>query len=277
MSVWGNEPVSQPRGKPLEALEVRTYPVADLVVPIPPAKTSTLQFAELERYLRELTGAQAWNENDSIKPYEKTLSLVIRQTPSVHDRIAKALNHLRSELDVQTVVEFRVVTGPRKEIAALAAAFPGEFGKSEVDQLLQLVEESKTLKLVLSPKLTTFSRQTAQIQCDGRTVQVNATVAADRRSLQLKVVEGAVNELDLLADVQMVTLHSGRSAALRFEAGRKSTIIPPAVDAEERLVIVTARVIIAEEVVEPKPKTVLMVTPRGPYIIEEELLGIPTE
>lgn len=278
-SVWGNEPESKPRGKLQEALEVRTYSVADLVVPLPPTQTKQPQFRALETYLRSLTAPTAWDETCSIRAHQATLSLVIRQTPAVHEKIAEALNTLRRELDAQAILQIYVITGPRHDIAQLAEAFPGEFGKFETEQLLQRVSESTRLKVLTSPKVTTFSRQTAQITVGNRSILANAVVAADRRSMVLKLVEGPENNPDLLASLQTVKLHSGRTAALRFEAPCAGGIIPPTDDAEERLLVATANVIVIEEEEEVLPKTVLMVTPRGPIIREEEdaLLGIPTE
>ena len=266
------------RGKLNEVLETRTYAVADVVVPLPSTGEKKTEFAALERYLREVTSSAVWNDQADMKSHEKTLSLVIRQTPTVHAKIAAAIDELRRSLDVQAVVQFHVVTGPRREIAALAEAYPGEFGKAETEELLQRVSESKQFHLIAAPKITSFSRQTVQIMWDGRAIHAHATVAPDRRSVQLKVTETPEKNGDLLAAMQTVTLHSGRTAALRFEAPRAGGIIPPAADAEERLLVVTARVIVTEEV-EEQPAVVLMDTSRGPYIQEEEeeLLGIPTE
>lgn len=282
----------EPRGRRVndrveETLQVRTYPVADLVVPIPtfhlagPGTTAIPvkkpEFAELERHLRELTGTAAWNEKCSIKSYEQTLSLVIRQTSSVHEKIADELNRLRRQLDVQAALEIRVITGPRNEIAALAEAFPGELGQFETEQLRQRIAASKSLNLVTAPKVTVFSRQTVQIHFDGRAIPVNAAIAEDRRSVRLNIAEGPEQNQDILANVQTVQLHSGRSAALQFEAERRRTVIPPAADAVERLVVVTARVLVTEE--EEEQQKVVLTVP-GRVLIqeeEEELLGIPTE
>jgi hypothetical protein len=202
---------------------------------------------------------------------------MIRQTSAVHEKIAEELNRLRRQLDVQSVLEFRVISGPRSEIAAVVDAFPGELGQFETEQLRQRIAASKSLHVVSAPKITVFSRQTAQIQFDGRAISANATVADDRRSVRLNIVEGSEQEQDVLANLQTVQLHSGRTAVLRFEAARGGSVIPPAADAVERLVVVTARVLILEEETQ-RQSAVLMVTPRG--LIqeeEEELLGIPTE
>lgn len=281
-SAWADDPQTgrnNDRNQADETLVVHTYPVADLVVPLPPAKDAP-QFAALEQHLKDVTGAAAWDEGASIARFEQTLSLIVRQTPAVHDQIAETIKQLRHELDIQCSLDVHVITGPRGQIAALADAFPGEFGKFEAEQFLQRVNESKTLNAMRGPKTTLFSGQTIRVQFDDRAIAANATVAADHRSITLKIAEGSEQNQDLLATVQTAKVHSGRSVALRFEAPRAGGIIPPATDAEERLVLVTARVIVVEEVEEKQPTTaLLMVTPRGPIILEEEeeLLGLPTE
>ncbi len=271
--------------RPAPALQVRTYPVADLVVPIPSPtdrapyvdKAFPKEFEALEQHLRRTTGADAWNENGSIQRYEKTLSLVVRQTAAVHEKIADELNRLRRELDAQVALEMHIITGPRNEIAALAAAFPGEFGQHESQQLLEQAKRSENLKHTMSPKVTLFSRQTANLNFDERAIAANATVSDDRRSVRLKMAEGPEKDLDLLGRVEFVMLHSGRSAAIYFPASSARSIIPPAGDATERLVLVTPRVLIVEEEEEQQKVVLLMVTPRGRIQEEEEeLLGVPT-
>lgn len=269
-----------------QPVEVRTYSVADLVVPLPftPSaagaivdKTCAQGFQALEQHLRRVTGTDVWNDECSTKPYAKTLSLVVRQTPMVHQRITEELNRLRRELDVQVTLEFHVITGPRVQIAALAKEFPGELGQFETEQLLKRANESKTLKVVMSPKLTLFSRQTAQLNFDGRAIAANADVstANENRLVHLKVSEGLENGNDLLGNLQVASVHDGRSVALRFEAFRSGSIIPPAPDAMERLVVIKPRIIVQTEV---EQSVMLMVTPRGRVQEEEEgLLGVPTE
>lgn len=266
--------------------EVRLYPVADLVVPLPwtPSatgpivdKTCAQGFRALEQHLRRVTGTDVWNDECSTKPYAKTLSLVVRQTPSVHQRIADELDRLRRELDVQVTLECHVITGPRVQIAALAKEFPGELGQFETEQLLKRTNESKTLNVVFSPKVTLFSRQTAQLNFDGRAIAVNAdvSVANENRLVHLKVSEGLESGHDILGNLQVASVHDGRAVALRFEASRSGSIIPPAPDAVERLVVIKPRIIVQTEV---EQSVMLMVTPRGRIQEEEEeLLGVPTE
>ena len=251
LTLNGDEPSREIKTKEVpdaqieEKLDVRTYAVADLVIPLLP--DAGADFAPLVAHLRELTGREAWTDGREIQTYSHTLSLVIRQTPAVHRQIAEELQRLRKKLDTQVVIEFQIVSGPRKLIASLADDFGGELGQTEVRQLLEQVSGNKDLRLVLSPKITTFSGQTAHLTSGDRTVEAHAVVSEDRRTIQLKIVEGPHQKTSVLAAVQLITLHSGRSAALRFEAQPAVTVIPPSQDVEERLVLVTPRIIIQEE------------------------------
>lgn len=148
-------------------LEVRTYPVADLVVPIPnfgPTMSNplnvmgvpsgaqsplgqqpgmmnqpfaqvgpdamggmggitdgnprqgagpTVDFETLVDLVTTTIAPDSWGEvggAGSIRQYETTLSLVVRQTQKVHEEIADLLDQLRRLQDLQVTVEVRFVT-----------------------------------------------------------------------------------------------------------------------------------------------------------------------
>lgn len=231
-----------------EPLYVDTYQVADLIVPIPLSSEQVEpSTGALERHLREIISPAAWKSDGSIHFHPTTLSLVIRQTKAVHEKIAGELERLRRKLDVQASLTIHVVVGPRAHIAELAEAFPGELGRYETKQLLDRLHASKQLSVADAPKITVFSKQTAEINLDGRVIAANATVSDDRRSVRLKISEGSQESRDVLGNVEIVNIHDGRSVAIRFEAGVEGAIIPPAKDAVEQLLVVTPRIIIQEE------------------------------
>ncbi len=226
-------------------LLVATYPVADLVLPL--GERRAPEFSALERHLRDFIGPEEWPETRSVHIHNATFSLVIRQTESVHNRIAEELNRLRRELDLQVSVAIRVISGPRNAIAELADAFPGELGRWETEELLKLAQASQRLNIVNSPKITLFSRQTVNVLHDGRSLELNATVANGGRSVLLKMSEHAELSSDVLGNLAVRDIHSGRSAAIRFEAPVSGSVIPPAADAVERLVVVTPLVLVRED------------------------------
>jgi hypothetical protein len=254
-----------------EPMVPRTYPVADLVTPIPtnrwPAgaadkqapKAPEYHFDMLVKHIKKVTGPENWTKDQGeIKELPQTLSVVIRQTPAMHEQIVDVLRRLRKEQDVQVCIELIIVTGPRQDIAEAAAAFPGELGRSEQEELRERLHKSKTLKTVMHPKVTTFNRQVGMIDVDSQCVLMQATVSDNRRAIRLKVSYAPEETpTELVSSCQTLDLHDGRAAAVRFEAKSGSLVIPPVDDAEECLVFVLPRIFVQEE--------------------EEELVGIPSD
>src|SRR4051812_28855981 len=94
--------IADDRPKPAGAEYVhRTYPVEDLVTPIPSATFPSnvghaprrLRYQPLIEHLRRTTGADAWRtESSSMQFYEHTSTLVIKQTPELHRRIVDEMS-----------------------------------------------------------------------------------------------------------------------------------------------------------------------------------------
>jgi hypothetical protein len=233
---------------------------------VPPGSDKP-RFDEVIAFIHRETGAENWERDDvSIRAYDTTLSLVIRQTASMHEKIADKLGQLRRDGSTQVSCSFVVITGPRGEIAPLAERFPGEFGEHEKDELIETVKNSKSLQLVGRPQICTATRATVGIYVPGirenedetSVLKTHYVVADDPRSIRVKIAITRENDsADVIGNVQFAALHSGRTAAIHFEADRHIPSLPPPDNAHEVLVLVTPRVIVQEE--------------------EEELLGIPTD
>lgn len=114
----------------------RVYPVADLVVPIPDfvtvaindernagpevAPENKIDFKPLIQVITNTISPNEWEEvggGGSIRPFETTLSLVIRQSDSVHQQIEELITTLRHELDVQGSLEIHHISGNVKSLA----------------------------------------------------------------------------------------------------------------------------------------------------------------
>ncbi|MCX7418812.1 MAG: hypothetical protein NT013_04650 [Planctomycetia bacterium] len=120
---------------------VKTYAVADLVIPIPKhatlmlnrnarsadeirattksiedqAKKSQPQLRELIDLITETCQPDSWSEkggNGNIKANDSTLSLVVRQTRNVHDEIRDLLDQLRRLHDIQATLHVETLTVP---------------------------------------------------------------------------------------------------------------------------------------------------------------------
>ncbi|MFG0240064.1 MAG: hypothetical protein ACF8CY_03260, partial [Gimesia chilikensis] len=74
---------------------------------------SNIDFDSLTELIVSTVEPDSWEEiggAGSVRPFETTLSLVIRQTQKVHDEIANLLEQLRRLQDLQVTIEVRFVT-----------------------------------------------------------------------------------------------------------------------------------------------------------------------
>ncbi len=79
----------------------------------PAAGGSGADFDPLMELIQATIEPESWDEvggPGSVRPFETTLSLVVRQTQAVHDQIADLLDQLRRLQDLQVTVEVRFVT-----------------------------------------------------------------------------------------------------------------------------------------------------------------------
>ncbi|MBT6153602.1 MAG: BON domain-containing protein [Planctomycetaceae bacterium] len=110
---------------------VVTYPVADLVIPIPTAgpvpeyelapkdgkdalsaRSPAIDFDALTETILSTVQPDSWDKVGgpaSMQPFETTLSLVIRQTPEAHKEIAGLIAQLRRLQDLQVALESRFI------------------------------------------------------------------------------------------------------------------------------------------------------------------------
>lgn len=76
-------------------------------------RSTHANFVELSNLITKTVEPDSWQEfngNGSLETSESTLSLVIRQTQEIHDRIADLLGQLRRLQDLQVTIEVRVIT-----------------------------------------------------------------------------------------------------------------------------------------------------------------------
>jgi hypothetical protein len=177
-----------------EPLIVKAYAVADLATPVSNA-TRGPRSADLESLvdLIELrTGSDCWSEGGgegTIVAHEKSLSLIVRQTASAHERIAELLSELRSTLELAIVVDVRIISG---DLAA--CEFETELGTSPfglVDEearsnLLDSVQEHIGLKVLHAPKVTALNGQSASLTIgNDLKLSLNSVVTGDHRYVRV--------------------------------------------------------------------------------------------
>jgi hypothetical protein len=109
-----NSAPAQPAAKADKMVRV-TYPVADLVVPIPgspgPDKSEVLA-EKLMQVIARSVAKNSWEQvggEGTLQYFPMGMALVIHQRQSVHEEIARLLADLRRLQDVQISVEMRLV------------------------------------------------------------------------------------------------------------------------------------------------------------------------
>lgn len=219
-------------------LIVVTYPVADLVIPIPGMvtfpKTSAKPAAgnqataanivapgnaDFDTLVKLITGTvdpnswEAVGGPGSIRSFDTTLSLVIRQTQQTHKKIAVLLAQLRRLQDVQITLSSRIITLPKSRWEKLRSAkstgavlkrftenqkrviLTGEQEKT----LLDAFQKDEGINLRQNPKFTLFNGQLLTIPHNpiamgrGSSLILNATISPDRRWVRLNVADVSRN------------------------------------------------------------------------------------
>lgn len=111
------EPACCPQ-KPAERIAIKSYPVADLVVPIPPAGRPAMvkpqtQHAELIKKLTTTVEPKSWagaGGTGTVEYFPLGMALVVNASPTVHAAIDKYLDDLRQIQDTQFEVKVVVAT-----------------------------------------------------------------------------------------------------------------------------------------------------------------------
>lgn len=189
--------LAQDFAKHEQQLETRVYAVADLVIPMPGFSPKTLEQVQavaegLERTqvkvdykaLLELITTtiepNSWDTNGgrgSIRPFDKIMSLVIRQTRVNHEQIQKLLERMRTFQDLQVSFHIERVTLTKAEFEQWLAKAKGP-GVEKLkggtggaatplsDVAVTLIRNFSSAGVQSGPKMTLFNGQQAEIPLD---------------------------------------------------------------------------------------------------------------
>lgn len=181
-------------------LEVRTYPVADLVTPVPGKMVPSVDesFEKLIALVSNTIEPASWaapNGNGAIHKYDQTLSLVIRQTPEVHQRIVHLLSSLRSLHSWQIVLDLAIVENPPADLLATIGAYSDLDGEKLVISLsdaqkaalLAAARRNPTAKLGLCKAILYFGQGAAvpSRSQEGEELSFQTVDSTDRYSVGL--------------------------------------------------------------------------------------------
>ncbi|HEY7153887.1 MAG TPA: hypothetical protein VH575_07990 [Gemmataceae bacterium] len=163
-------------------LKQQVYAVSDLVVPAEGAAPATMPEDRLIKLITDTIAPRSWSEKGgrgTIDYYPTTMSLVVNQTPDVQDQIGDLLAALRRLLDTEVSVEVKFVDVAAKVFEDLqrddilskqgkkthARGNVAFLDDAEVLRLMDEVQSDVRSNVMQAPKLTTFSGQTAKINC----------------------------------------------------------------------------------------------------------------
>eukprot|EP00913_Durusdinium_trenchii_P008811 g8277.t1 len=231
-----------------KSLIVKNYPVADLVVPVPgsvqlpakpaqPRKRAAIEIQPLIKLIQTRIAPKSWGPMEAqgtIRSFEKTLSLVVRQTADVHQQIAELLTRLRRLQDVQVTLAIQTIEVPQSD--PLCRRFQGKLSAADRHQnatllapadlktLMASVTKSKESKTLQSIKVTLFRNQAVEIPSglltegerkqSGKKLQIASRVSEDRRTIRLQVALDAANALDALAKGIAAGVPDGRTVLI---------------------------------------------------------------
>lgn len=181
---------------------IKTYAVADLIVPVPdaleksgsPGAASWFRLIEL---IKNEIDPDCWDEPNSvcsIRAHEQTLSLIVRARESTHERIMSLLERERQKLDLNVVFEIKIVDAAdetrfeRQEIAFNDdVAYPDA---SRVEAMLKDVA-GKGGDVTACPRVTTMNGSLATLLASHAggpivpQVYVRGSAVPDRKSIRI--------------------------------------------------------------------------------------------
>ena len=179
-------------GSDKQPLVLLSYPVGELILPILSAKPD---FAPLVELIKSTIEPDSWSEDAGQIVISHPDTLVIRQTPQVHDRIAKLLSQLLDDID-QVCVRFQLIKISSdiqlKGIQTRCSLHPMQDNREWA--LLTKERSEEIVKFLTSEKaqvfkwgaVTMFSGTTGQIQLgssdgasNGLTILLGPRVIAD--------------------------------------------------------------------------------------------------
>lgn len=295
-------------------LETRVYTVADLVVPIPrhakvalsqvPLSSATAtvvaqeeqalqiqnrhhDFKPLINTIQQAIGQDQWEASGgrgSIQPYERNLSLVIRQTTKAHHQITSLLSQMRSLQNIQVVYKIHFIKLRQREWEEFLLEFENgvcRLSMLETKAIHDEIARGDLSTMVASPQITTFDDTTASIETSaGQSAyrfSVLGRVSDDRRSIDLACTTQSGD----------VSTQLGKIAQAKVSDGRWILIDPIAswnvktIRIGDNTVHVNANGMpLSEDQLHPwldgESRTMILVRPKINILEEEEVVAIRT-
>lgn len=247
-------------------------------------------YAPLIELIQATTGREQWDDVGgvgSIRTFDATLSLVVRNTQDVQDEIGELLRQLRQLHNLQAVLHlevFHLPAGSSKatipDNALLEAAQRGlDATKDQLDQLRSIIAGGKGKWITQSVKFTVQNSQRAELalRCLRRQdaeqaplLQLGTAIAPDRSTVRLHVAIGAANAVDALARSRTFIVKDRRPLLLDItddiQSGRLGLPVVEPLIAGKRMLAERMR---------GWGRTLLLITAQIVVREEEQAVGIP--
>lgn len=257
------------------------------------APSVQVNFTALIELIQNCVAPDSWEERSgpgSLMPYRTTLSLVVRQTPAVHDKIADLLGQLRRLNDLSATLEVEAIT-----IAGASSKAPFKLDNDPTESkagVTYLTEsecqvfrdrigksDAMTAAMIKVPRLTLNNGQGAELilrrpllvkpviaSVQMPPLQFVPQIAGDRSAIRLQLAIGATKPLDALASNHEYAIKQGQSLLVDLTDELSWNHVGGPIGAQ-------ASAIRRQHKLAPAERVLLLITPQIIFE-EEELLGV---
>lgn len=223
----------------IQPLVLKTYPVADLVVPLAPhavkidaggeqaepsqIEPSDANFNTLIELITTTIAPQSWSEvggGGAIDTHRPSLSLVIRQESAIHEQIADLLEQLRRLQDVQVAIQIETIQASQGAHPDLDAVAGQPMTAAEAENLREKLRQDHGVKVAELLQLTLLSGQAAEVPLPAMDhapdanvpkLQLVPLISSNRREVRLHWAIGAKDALDAIAKCKWLDARDGQS------------------------------------------------------------------
>lgn len=188
---------SRSHGRPV----VRTYPIADILPAFENESDLDASFDALIGFVVSTVAPESWAERGGqgmVRQYRTTLSLVVRQTESVHQELADLLAQVRRLQQHRVSLDVRAISVPEKHEGDLRKVIDLDRGgrtvlePSEAAELLDWAQGHPRVNLWQADRLILENGRSKQLTAPLRRpepdvpVQVQAVISAEGQGIRLE-------------------------------------------------------------------------------------------
>lgn len=288
----GNRGTAVEGKKDTSLVYAKTYAVVDLVAPLQPARSATIDnrgaaavpaapradFGPLEELIMSHVAPDSWERaggDATIQRFPNNLSLVISQTQQNHEKIATLFEKLRRGHE-RIILETRIITQANAEQYGLEIS--GQKARTlsfkEASSLAERAQSDRQANLIQSPVISIPAGQVANIRLPVGAagelhLLIHAQVEDDSDAIRLGLAVNANDAVEALRSNTSILVRKGQAMIVDLTERLAN-------NHSEQDLSLAGRLRSAESTTSNTAntaRTLLVVTPKIEY---EELLGIPS-